>query len=266
MAVNVTSLGFRTDLMVRKLAGSIIEERDDHLIVRTPHIPNFYWGNFILLSRPLKAGDGQWIRATSQDSFPRAQHLAIGVDGMDGNPGDAAEIAALGLAVTSSAVMMGNAFSLSNDTAAQGIRQLATDSDWAQLASLRDAWQGPATDETDAKFRAQRIVEARELAQYGGGAWFGAFESETLVAALGIVSDKAGIARYQDVETHPEHLRRGHARRLLQAAAGHARDHLATKQVIIVADPGYHAIDLYRSLGFTELERQVQLQGRTAPM
>lgn len=162
--------------------------------------------------------------------------------------------------------MMGNAFSLSNGVATPGVRQLATDTDWAQLACLREAWQGPAADDGEAKFRAQRLVEARELAQFGGGAWFGSFDGDTLAGALGIVSDRAGIARYQDVETHPEHRRRGHARRLLQAAAGHARDHLATKQVIIVADPAYHAIELYRSLGFTELERQVQLQGRTAPM
>ncbi|HVV77326.1 MAG TPA: GNAT family N-acetyltransferase [Mycobacteriales bacterium] len=263
--MRVTSLGFSTDLMVRRLAGSIIEDHGDHLIVRTPHIPNFWWGNFVLLGRPLRAGDTQWIRQTCRESFPGAQHLALGIDGMRGEVGAATEVAAMTLEVTASVVLMANAFSLSNDAATPGVRRLSTDADWTQLATLRDAWQGPAADGSEATFRAKRLTEARELNEYGG-AWFGSFEGDLLAAALGIVGDGSGIARYQAVETHPDHRRRGHARRLLQAAAGHARNHLATKQLIIVADPTSHAIELYRSLGFTELERQVQLQGRTAPM
>ena len=33
----------------------------------------------------------------------------------------------------------------------------------------------------------------------------------------------------------------------------------AAKRLVIVADPGYHAIGIYRSLGFVDWETQVQL-------
>lgn len=264
--MRVISLGYRTDLMVRRLAGSIIEDRPDHLIVRTPHIPAFWWGNFVLLGRPLRTGDAEWIRETCADTFPRSTHLAIGIDGMDGGVGAASEVAALGLDVSTGVVLMGNAFSLGNDADDWGIRSLASEGDWSQLAQLRDAWQGEPADDAERAFRRQRLAEQRELTQRGDAEWFGGFEDDVLVSALGIVSDGEGMARYQDVETRPDHRRRGHAKRLLRVAARHTRDRHATKQVVIVADPHHHAITLYRSLGFAEIERQVQLQGRTAPI
>lgn len=252
--------------MVRRLAGSILEDRSDHLIVRTPHIPSYWWGNFVLLSRPLRDGDVPWLRKTCKDAFPRASNLAVGIDGTAGEAGWPAELDQLNLEVVTSSVMMGNAFSLGNHADPKGIRTLDADDDWKQLFRLREAWQGPAADRSEQAFRAKRLVEARDLAKYGAAAWFGSFDADQLVGALGIVSDGEGIARYQEVETHPDHRRQGHARRLLQVAAGHARTRFAAKQVVIVADPTYHAIELYRSLGFTEIEQQVQLQGRTAPM
>ena len=47
--MNVRSLGFRTDLALLERAGSTIEDCGDHLVVRTPSNPTFYWGNFLLL-------------------------------------------------------------------------------------------------------------------------------------------------------------------------------------------------------------------------
>lgn len=252
--------------MVRRLAGSIIDERADHVIVRTPAIPNFWWGNFILLGRPLRAGDAQWLRGTCAEAFPDSTHLAIGVDGTDGGIGDTAEIEALGLEPSASVVLTGDPVSLARGADDRDVRGLENDDDWAQLSRLRDAWQGVPADDSERTFRRLRLGEERDLTHRGDAGWFGAFEGEQLVSALGIVSAGDGIARYQDVETHPGHRRKGHAKRLLRVAARHTRDLNATKQVVIVADPDYHAITLYRSLGFTEIERQVQIQGRTAPM
>ena len=56
--------------------------------------------------------------------------------------------------------------------------------------------------------RAQ-IAASRALCESGSGRWFGAFEDGALRAALGIVADGDGLARYQMVETHPEARRRG---------------------------------------------------------
>jgi hypothetical protein len=38
-------LGWTTDLAVLRYMGSTIEDRGDHLVVRTPRSPDFHWGN-----------------------------------------------------------------------------------------------------------------------------------------------------------------------------------------------------------------------------
>jgi ribosomal protein S18 acetylase RimI-like enzyme len=78
-------------------------------------------------------------------------------------------------------------------------------------------------------------------------------------ADLGIVRAGAGLARYRSVETHPDFRRRGLARAMVATAGAYALEHLGVRTLVIVADPGYHAIELYRSVGFSDVERQVQL-------
>ena len=46
------SLAWRTDLALLLAAGSEVDDRGDHLVVRTPANPGFYWGNFLLLDVP----------------------------------------------------------------------------------------------------------------------------------------------------------------------------------------------------------------------
>ncbi len=55
-AMNVKSLGYRTDLIFPAFDGEIID-RGDYLVVRSPANPAFYWGNFLLFSQPPQEGD-----------------------------------------------------------------------------------------------------------------------------------------------------------------------------------------------------------------
>ena len=61
-------------------------------------------------------------------------------------------------------------------------------------------------------------------------------------------------ARYQTVDTAAEHRRRGIATRLVVDAAAHAASHHAIDHFVIAADPDYHAIGIYESLGFERKE------------
>ena len=47
--MEIRSLGYRTDLMVRAREGSLVEDRGDYLVIRSPGNPAFWWGNFLLL-------------------------------------------------------------------------------------------------------------------------------------------------------------------------------------------------------------------------
>jgi ribosomal protein S18 acetylase RimI-like enzyme len=189
--------------------------------------------------------------------------MAIGIDGTINDAGQASEIAALGLEVCPDIVLTAEAVNPPTAPPRGRVRQLFGDEDWAALGMLRNAWQGPPSDSAAETFRALRLAEARALAETGAAAWFGVTAGDGLVSALGIVSDGNGIARYQDVETHPEHRRRGHARQLLHAAATYAERDLMAKTLVIVADPAYHAIELYRSVGFHDAEWQIKLQPAT---
>ena len=100
--MRVTSLGFRTDVALRVLEGAQTTDRGDYLVVRTPDNPDFYWGNFLLLGAWPGPGTGDGWLARFAAEFPRARHVALGVDSVDehGADGDAevpAEFLAAGL-------------------------------------------------------------------------------------------------------------------------------------------------------------------------
>lgn len=263
----VRSLGFRTDLMIRRLGGAIVTERPDYLVVRTPANPGFWWGNFLLFPRPLGPGDGPAWRAAFTREFPDRGQLAIGVDGSDGRVGDLAEVAALGAGVERSIVLTARqplrpAGLQPGPEAgvAADVRRLSTEPDWLLAAELQAACS-PYPDSAEHRaFQERALAEARRMAESGHGAWFGAFLGGRMRAGLGLFSDGGGLARYQNVQTHPGYRRRGLAGALLRAAARYGRQELGAHTLVIVADPDGPAINLYRSLGFSDTEFQVQLQ------
>ncbi|MFD0539584.1 hypothetical protein ACFQY7_43375 [Actinomadura luteofluorescens] len=78
--MHVRSLAFRTDLLLRRLAGSVVIDHPSHLVVRTPANPHFWWGNFVLVPPHALPAAPDLFAA----EFPEASHLAIGVDGTEG--------------------------------------------------------------------------------------------------------------------------------------------------------------------------------------
>ena len=80
-AVQVASLGFRTDLALLERAGSTVEDRGDHLVVRSPYNPSFYRGNFLLLDHvPGADRVGEWLDRFAV-ALPDTRHRAFGFDG-----------------------------------------------------------------------------------------------------------------------------------------------------------------------------------------
>ncbi|MBH1936708.1 GNAT family N-acetyltransferase [Streptomyces sp. AV19] len=258
--MKVISLGFRTDLMLRAMAGSVLYDRPDHLVVRTPANPAFRWGNFVLLDRPPGPGDGRRREALFHAEFPGAAYLALGVDGTDGDTGDAAELARLGVTAEVSTVLTAARPAPPGRPLPAGaeVRPLAGDEDWARAAELRAAMDGPEPTAEHRQFVERRVAEPRRLCEAGHGTWFGAFVGGRMRAGAGIFADGGGTARYQNVETHPGFRGRGLASHLVHLAGRRALDEGA-RALVIVADPDYHAIRIYRALGFTDTERQVQL-------
>jgi ribosomal protein S18 acetylase RimI-like enzyme len=260
--VAIRSLGYRTDVMVRRLSGSLVEEHGCYIVVRTSANPGFWWGNFLLMPAAPSLGDAEQWDSWFVAEFPAADHRAFGLDTIDGKIGDTAALAALGASTRVNAVMSATAL---REPHSPNLELRSFDApDWAQLEALRSNVyatpdDGPSDDGAEATFVARQVAASKELVAAGHGEWLGAFDDGLLVAALGIVSDGSGAARYQAVETHPDYRRRGLARRLVYDAAVLAADRFGARRLVIVADPEDHALTLYKSLGFVTVERQVEV-------
>lgn len=221
--MNVQPTAYQTDIGIRRLAGATVEDRGDHLVIETPANRGFWWGNFILLAAPPGAGETERLRSMFERAFPTAAHLALGVDGTDGETGDAAVIGELGLGVEINAVLSAVVLREPRPAGAGAVlRRLRGDDDWAQAAEVRlEVYEEPDNDEQRA-FVERQLAESRELCERGDGAWFGAFADGRLVSALGLIRALPDIGRYQTVETLEAYRRRGMAGRLRTRRAGGA--------------------------------------------
>lgn len=252
--MHVRSLAFRTDLLLRRLAGSVVIDHPSHLVVRTPANPNFWWGNFVLVP-PHALPDAPELFAAE---FPEASHLAIGVDGTEGETGPRADWERRGITVEIDTVL--NATSLLPPASpAQADLRTLTGADWEQAARLRHACDESEPSPENTAFVAAKLAEERRLCEAGDATWFGAFVDGEMRAGLGVFLDGQGLARYQHVETHPAFRRRGLASSLVHFAGVEAMRRGAGT-LVIVADPEAEAIRVYRALGFAATERQVRLQ------
>ena len=266
--MNVVSLGYRTDLAIRRTEGSQITDCGDHVVVRTERNPGYWWGNFILLAGPPRAGQvGRWL-ARFAALFPAAKHRTFGVDVTDATAVDEAGFAAAGFRVERNVVLTASSLIQPRQPSlAVTVRQLATGDDWRQSAALRLACfepdpaaapaAAPGVPADEQEFDARKLAARRQLTEAGRAAWFGAFAAGRLMAQLGLVPAGRGLARYQDVETHPAYRRQGLAGTLVWQAGRYGLAELGAARLVIVADPGYHAVRLYESLGFRPAEDQV---------
>ena len=80
---------------------------------------------------------------------------------------------------------------------------------------------------------------------------------------MGLFRAGEGLARFQSVETHPDFRGRGLAGTLVHRASGYGFDELGARTLVMVADPDYLAVRIYRSVGFADTEVQTQLMQPT---
>ena len=257
--MQVTSLGFRTDLALLTDSGSVVEDRGTHLVVRSPDNPSYFWGNFILLARPPVPGGEREVVGAFRTEFPLAEHVSIGIDLPDLTDEARAAFEAAGLTVDVATVLTASRLEAPRPVEAE-VRVLASDEDWEARARLSQQLYPQASESTFMAFARQKNAQERRLVDAGRGARFGAFVEDTLVSTAGVFVTEEGVARFQSVETSSDHRRRGLASAVVHAAGQHALDHLAVRTLVIVADTDGAAIGLYRRLGLTDVERQLTLE------
>lgn len=254
--VQIASLAYRTDLALLRLGGSEITDHGDHLVVRTPANPSYWWGNCLILDHA-PADARPWVAAFEAE-FPASEHLAIGVDGAHLSGMDLMPFAEAGLTVERAVAMTATAVhSPPRPHATALLRRFVGDNDWAARVELSCSVNEDHSDASYRSFATAKALTDRRLVEQTGGDWFGAFIDDQLVAQLGLVpitDDGARLARFQSVETHPGYRNQGLAGTLVEYAGRIGLTEYAAETLVMVADPDYVACRVYRSVGFTPTE------------
>ncbi len=241
--------GWATDLAILELTGSTVEDRGDHLVIRTPDNPDYHWGNCLLVTAEDSVDDaGRWTAAFAAE-FPEATWCALGLPRM---PRDRDAWSSMGIELEQVEVLTTSTPPRSAPLAdGYSARQLIG-ADWdlvieRELAdNARSGEHEPVAHE---RFVRATATSRRLLCERGLAAFFGAFIEDRLVADLGIVRCGA-TGRYQSVGTEPEHRRRGLASHLLGIAADWAGG-AGCDTWVIVTESTNDAGRVYRRAGFT---------------
>ena len=261
------SLTWATDLDALP-AQRVFERREGFLAVRSPENPGHYWGNLLMFEDAPRAGDGERWEQLFEGVFadqPRVRHRTFAWDRTDGAVGAAGE------------EFVQRGYQLERFTgllaAAREVRAhprenrevlvrmldarpgmdaaLWEQAHAAQLAS-RD---GRIRLDAESEFRRRRQRELRELFGACGGGCYVALDpsGEELLASCFVVlgGTRASI---HDVDTVERHRRRGICSRLLVEAVRDIEARAQPHAFVIAADPDYHALGLYESLGFRAVE------------
>ncbi len=259
--MELQSLGYRTDMIFARFNGQVTD-RGDHLVIRTPSNPTFWWGNFVIFDRAPRSGDAETWLETFRLEVPEAKHIAIGWDAQE--PGATEGFADAGLSLDESIVMTTKTVHAPPKINTQAVyRTLETDADYAQAVELGEACNDEHEPVGHRVFLERKFANYKRMKDAGLGSWFGAFLNGQLACSMGIFADgpdRNRIARFQSVETHPEFRRQGLCSTLVYTVAQYGLEQMHANTLVMVADPEYHAARIYESVGFNATEKQFGLQ------
>ncbi len=266
--VEIRALAHATDVDVLP-ATSVVLDRGDYCVVKTPTNPTYFWGNFLLFREPPHPGD----RSVWEEAFRRefrtdeergSRHIALGWDVVNGELGSAEpELGAAGYVVDRTITLVAAPDELrahQRRSTEVEVRRLdpapgRDQAAWDAVTAIQVAGREQGHDESGyRRFSEAAMADRRARFLEGDGAWYVAEHDGEVVGSCGIVVTD-GRGRFQAVDTAESHRRRGIASRLVVAAGQDAFDELGASRLVIVAEEGYHATALYESLGFVARER-----------
>lgn len=274
------SLGWRTELIFPRFDAQVVP-REHYLLVRTPHNPTFWWGNFLLFDHaPRDADVAQWL-AWFDDEIasrqPQSRHITFGVDAQAPFelPQALVQRGFLVYGHTVLTMMRRDQLRAPHAPTPPGFeaRTLELPRDAARIAELQVAVDEGAHLPVDGYrvFRERQMQRYEAMQRAGLGHWFGmqALQDEgaPFVADCGLFRDAPGpgaLGRFQHVGTHPAWRRRGLCRALMHTVCRYGFETMGLQTLVIVADPDDVAIRLYESLGF-ERGASTWLIERAAP-
>ena len=253
--MKVRSLALTTELALAAMRGCVTD-RDDYIVVETPDNPGYYDGNVLVLPAAPQVGEvAHWLRKFEAELSGKnlaIKHMTLWWDGIAGAVGAADELRAAGFTINVNSVMVVDA-PPAPVAAPDGIEIRQLDANEV-LATADIAWAiADRHDDVYRRFYQRRANWHRQLAVRGAATFWAAFDGAQIVGSLGLVT-LGNVGRYQDVQTLVAYRRRGIATTLLVAAARHAFEH-GMSRVVIIAEAGSGADQVYTRIGFREIEK-----------
>lgn len=253
--MNISSLGFLTNFIFSRFSGSVVD-KVTYTVIATLLNPGYHWGNFLIFDHGPKSGDLKVWKEIFDREFPGYEvphHYLFAWERPGTTPTDYREFLDSGfefeISLVLSAIQMKRPPYYNQDIC---IQKIITDHQWDEVLALQMRCADPKYLKDCAaheRFKRAQFAEYRRLSESGRGFWFGAYLGSVLVADLGIFYE-GKIGRYQVVETHPEHRRQGICGTLVYEAGKIAMQEFGVQELVMEADPDYHAARIYESVGF----------------
>jgi len=247
-------MALKTALMIERMYGTV-EDRGSYLALRTPSVPDYWYGNCLAMPSAPREGDYKtWMRLF-EDALPGQTHRVFLIDAPDGDRGATAAFLDAGFEINVMDVLCARELREPEGlTAAFSFRPLAADADWK--AVVRNSYEaGEDRPGFTLEFVERKFAAVRRAIEAGRGLWWGAWDGGKLVADMGLFWEES-LVRFQDVETHPDYRRRGICRSLLLHACARAKEALGSPLFVIVpADQTVRRV--YESVGFAYREKTV---------
>ena len=256
--MRIESLAFRTDLALLQLGGSEVEDHESYVVVRTPDNPTYRWGNFLLLRtapRTTRSEDGR----RSSSTLPGAGHRATAWRAPTGagrprRPGECRDVRRRLDRPDRHRDLVREP---RRPNRAATYRSLATDDDWQQQFDL-----SLAGEEHRVPVRRRQDRGAAAHRRVGAGDLVGAFLGDQLVLD-GVFRAGPGCAGSRTSRRTRTSAALGLAGTLIHEVSRVGVEVLGATTLVIVADPDYRAIRVYRSVGFEDYETQLQAERET---
>ena len=263
------SPGWQTHLMFADFDGEVTEHAD-HIVVRSPRSPGYYWGNFLLYDRlPTAADFGPWMQRFEEairQPEPGTGHVAFGMHAQADRfnpPQPFIDAGFTGFGVATLTLHSSGLLPLSKKPGPEfELCPLRLPAEVSGVVELNMACNDEGYEpEGYRQFRTHQMQRYADMAAAGMGHWWGALHQGRVVAALGLFGQRH-TGRFQHVETHPDFRRQGLCRALVHAACTHGFTQMGWHTLVMGADPDDVAIGIYRQVGFQLHDRLWMLERR----
>ncbi|MCB9525166.1 MAG: GNAT family N-acetyltransferase [Myxococcales bacterium] len=217
--------------------------------IRTVSNPTYRWGNCLVLPRPPEPEALPEWEARHRALFPHAAGAvpALYWQAEGVSPALAAALVARGYHVAVEAPLLAPNAGTAAPTLPEGVdvRPARSAQDWRALVDFR-LMLGAALP---LDFLLRRLAGAWATQQAVDGDWWILVKAGEVLGSMGLFW-RDGVARYQDVDTHPDHRGRGLGRLLFHSVRAHGEATGAFQRQVIVADRGSLAHGWYQRMGF----------------